>query len=81
MRDHLISPEFEKAYNNLKSQVNNYLIENKIALRAGRTVDDIIMWRKNDIGNYTVMASDKCPEELVEVVTTFIQGNSPQSQS
>jgi hypothetical protein len=66
---------FNEKINNVKTSIENYLNEKKYSLN-NLTIDDIIHW--NDLGKKKIIIpSEKCPEDIKNIVTNFIKSEFP----
>gem|GEM_PF-2879257 len=77
MENLLRNEEFNNLFENVKKQIGEYLEENEIKLDENISIDDIIMWQRNLIGEYLVHPSEKCPKNIEQIVLTIIRKNNP----
>lgn len=69
--------EFDNLFQKILLDLATYLEENEIELEDDTTVEDIVMWQRNQIGEYLVHPSDKCPKNIEAKVLAIILKHNP----
>jgi myosin-crossreactive antigen len=69
--------EFDKLFQKILLDLETYLEEHEIKLEDDTTVEDIVMWQRNRIGEYLVHPSDKWPKNIEPKVLAIILKHNP----
>ncbi len=69
--------EFDKLFKTVKKEVKSYIEENEIELEEGVSAENIVMWQRNQVGEYLVHPSDSCPRDLENQVLAIITRHNP----
>lgn len=70
--------EFESLFSKVKEEVEPILDTYQQALNNKLEVDEIIMWQRFQNGEYIVIPTEKCPEQIKKQVLAVIYKYNPK---
>lgn len=77
----LICIKFQSKFQNLKNEIEQYLINRNYDLPEGLEIDNLIGWNNFEEETKIYLNNDKCPSEIIDGLLVLIKREFPKQSS